>query len=114
MPEGKCKPDTDAPFRPSNHMLGYFSVEWVFLAAIGLVASASFSEKFAHLFGSQWSGSLAVIAITFLFYALLRVTGRTPIGITYHSHPAARGHPILSLFAALTVLGLLGYPIWNS
>lgn len=94
-------------------MLGYFSGEWLLLALIDLGASASFSERFAHLFSSRWSGSLAVLALALLFYGLLRVAGRTPIGITYDTHPAARGHPILSLVAALTVLGLLGYPIWK-
>lgn len=46
--------------------------------------------------------------ICFAIYGFLRIAGRTPIGITYESSPAARGHPLLSLPAAI-VIALLAF-----
>ena len=88
-------------------MLGYFSVEWVFLAVIGLAAALFGGKAIQHLGVSPVIWVVAVLS-SGAFYALLRLGGRTPIGITYESHPAARGHPALSLLAAIALFLILG------
>jgi hypothetical protein len=87
-------------------MLGYFSVEWVFLATVGFAIAAGLADNVVRWINSL-SISLAIALVCSLaFYALLRIGGRTPIGITYETHPAAQGHPVLSIAASIAMLAL--------
>lgn len=87
-------------------MFGYFSVEWVFLASVGLAIAAGLADNAVRWINSV-SISLAIALVCSLaFYALLRIGGRTPIGITYETHPAAQGHPVLSIAASLAMFAL--------
>lgn len=94
-------------------MLGYFSGEWLFLAVAGL-AAAAFGGKAVYRLNSVDSMWMVAVVIALAFYALLRLAGRTPIGITYKSHPAARGHPLLSVLASVAIFLILAFHILST
>ena len=81
-------------------MLGRFSGEWVGLVTLLIVMATIFGKKTAGVHAA-W-----VIPLCLGIYGFLRLAGRTPIGITYKSDPAARGHPLLSLPAAIVIAAL--------
>ena len=78
-------------------MLGRYSGEWVGLVTLLIVMTAIVGRKTADVHVA-WA-----IPFCFAIYGFLRLAGRTPIGITYESSPAARGHPLLSLPAAIVI-----------
>ena len=87
-------------------MFGYYSAEWVFLATVGLAIAVGLADNAVRWINSI-SISLAVAVVCSLaFYALLRVGRRTPIGITYETHPAAQGHPVLSIATSIAMFSL--------
>ena len=81
-------------------MLGRFSGEWVGLVTLLIVMAFIVGGKTAHVHAA-WA-----IPVCLGIYGFLRLAGRTPIGITYESHPAARGHPLLSWPAAIVIAAL--------
>jgi hypothetical protein len=81
-------------------MLGRFSGEWVGLATLLIVTAAVVGGKTAGVHPA-WA-----MPVFLVVYGFLRLAGRTPIGITYENDPAARGHPVLSLPAALVIAAL--------
>ena len=91
-------------------MLGYFSGEWVFLAAIGLAVALLGGGAINSFNTVSLAWTVAVVS-SVAFYGLLRTAGKTPIGITYESHPAARGHPVLSAMASAVVFLILSLQI---
>ena len=91
-------------------MLGYFSVEWVFLAVLGF-AAALFGGSAIQSVGAPPATWAVAVVSSLAFFGLLRLAGRTPIGITYESHPAARGHPVLSVLAFIICFSILGFHI---
>lgn len=79
---------------------GYLSVEWLALCAIGLTASL-YLARIACLAPKGPPNLLATgLVVSTGLYLLLRLGGKTPIGIARESQPAARGHPGLSAAAA--------------
>ncbi len=86
---------------------GYLSVEWLALAMAGFLLStvlawfATFSAE-RHSSTKLW---LIGFGISAAHYVVLRLAGKTPLGIALPSEPAANGHPRLSMaVAAFSVL----------
>ncbi len=87
-------------------MLGYFSGEWTLFSVLGLAGAFALRYK-AVVVPSPTYGWSTVTLITLGFYLFLRLAGRTPEGITYGSHPAARGHPVLSMVVTAAIFVIL-------
>ena len=80
---------------------GYLSGEWLILMLIGLATSV-FMARLACLAVKEPPNLIATgIALSAGLYVLLRLAGRTPIGIAVETQPAARGHPRLSMLVFL-------------
>ncbi len=66
------------------------------LSSIGLAASF-YVARLACIATKEPPNLFAIgMIVSIALYTLLRMGGKTPIGITYDSHLAAKGHPILS------------------
>jgi hypothetical protein len=78
-------------------LLGRFSGEWIALAVILTVAAIFVGGRTAEVHPA-WA-----LLLSLGVYGFLRRAGRTPIGITYANSSAARGHPVLSLIAAIVI-----------
>ena len=81
-------------------LFGRFSVEWVALVVLLTFVASWFGGRTAEVHPA-WA-LLLLVAI----YGSIRLVGRTPIGITYESHPASRGYPVLSFVAAIVITAI--------
>lgn len=78
----------------------YLSVEWLFLAIVGVGGSAALAFNSSSDTNSALIRWALAALVSLALYVVLRLGGKTPIGITYESHPAAKRHPYLSFFIA--------------
>src|SRR5262245_42577422 len=107
-----CHPLNCGLPNPSRRaMLGYFSGEWIFVVALGLGSAICFAVDVVGAIESVLARWVVALLSSFVFYGFLRLAGRTPIGIIYETHPAARGHPILSLMASILLFAVFGLNI---
>lgn len=94
-------------------ILGYLSGEWLILTVFGLVGSWALAVRAtASLIDSPWLLVVLGLMVALLLCFILRIAGKTPVGITYEFHPAVQGHPRLSMIVAMISVMIWAFHIF--
>jgi hypothetical protein len=80
-------------------LFGYISGEWLVLSAVLILISLS-TQKLPDFSAEEYHYIKGILA-ALVSYVILRLAGKTPIGISYESSGACSGHPLLSFIPAI-------------